>query len=111
MRDLLFRNQTSEDKKRRILASSEVINQDGVHTVIRRHFICLIREAKDPQAKPEKPSIYILKMKDQKKQTEKFFCRLKGTFYISNNNKMFAVFYTHSLKISLTAISSLANCG
>ncbi len=44
MRDLLFKNLTSDDRKRKILASSEIVEKEGVRSIIRRHFICIIRQ-------------------------------------------------------------------
>ena len=76
MRDLLFKNLTSENKKRKILASSEIMDKQGVHSVIHRHFICLIKEIKDKQMVKPEPYLYVLKERNTRQQAEKFFCRI-----------------------------------
>jgi len=55
MRDLLFKNLTSTDKKRRIIASYETSDNQGVHSVIRRHFIYVIKEINNSNMQKPKP--------------------------------------------------------
>jgi len=104
MRDLLFKNLTSNDHRRRIIASSEVVDKQGVRSIIRRHFICMIREVKD-ETNLEKPSpyLYILKEHNDREQKEKFFCKIKGSVYAMNKGKMLLIVFMHSLKIDLVA--------
>jgi hypothetical protein len=104
MRDLLFKNLTSEIKKRRILASSEIMDKQGVHSVIHRHFICLVKEIKDKQMSKPEPYMYVLKERNSKEQVEKFFCRVKGGVYAVAEGKLFLILFTHSLKICLTPV-------
>jgi hypothetical protein len=103
MRDLLFRNLTSEDKKRKVIASSEIADRDGVHSVIHRHFACVMKEVVDASTvqKPE-PYLYVLKETNTKDCRQKFFCRMKGSIFAVAGEKIYLVMYMHSLKISLT---------
>lgn len=104
MRDLLFRNLTSHNKKRRILASSEIMDKQGVRSIIHRHFVCIVKEIKDKElAKPE-PYLYVLKERNSREQREKFFCRIKGSLYAVHKGRLFLILFMHSLKISLTPI-------
>jgi len=105
MRDLLFKNLTSQDKKRRIIATSEITEKEGVRSIIRRHFICLVKEIQDNRIEPPLPYLYVLKEHNKKEQREKFFCRIKGSIYAVHNGKIFFIIFMHSLKISLTATS------
>jgi len=57
-----------------------------------------------------KPYLYVLKEKSQKKQMEKFFCKIKGGFYIINNGTPALVLFTHSLKINLCATNKITHC-
>ncbi len=110
MRDLLFKNLTSRDKKRKVIASSEIVDKQGVRSVIHRHFICIVKEVKDSQIKRPLPYLYVLKEHNTKEQKEKFLCRLKGSIYAVNNGRLFLILFMHSLKINLAAISQdLAN--
>jgi hypothetical protein len=105
MRDLLFKNLTSQDKKRRILATSEIAEKEGVRSIIRRHFICLVKEIQDNRIQRPLPYLYVLKEHNKKEQREKFFCRIKGSIYAVHNGRLFLILFMHSLKISLTVAS------
>ena len=105
MRDLLFRNLTSLDRKRKILASSEIFDKSGVRTVVRRHFVYLVKELPvDVKFEKQPPYLFILKVRDTKEKVEKFFCRMKGSVYAISGDRAYLITFMHSLKICLTAI-------
>ncbi|HTY45642.1 MAG TPA: hypothetical protein VMD52_06615 [Patescibacteria group bacterium] len=104
MRDLVFKNLTSSDHKRRIVASSEVADRQGVRSTIHRHFVCMVKEVKDANIPKPNPYLYVLKQRNTKEQTEKFFCRIKGSLYAVNKGKLFLIIFTHSLKICLKPV-------
>lgn len=104
MRDLVFKNLTSYPKKRRILASSEIADQEGMHSVIRRHFVCVVKEVKARCAQRPEPYLYVLKEHNTREQKERFFCRLKSSMYLTMNGKFFLVLFMHSLKINLSPL-------
>lgn len=101
MRDLLFKNLTSTDKKRKIISSSEIMDQEGVRSIIRRHFVCLVKEVQDKEADKPLPYLYVLKARNTKEHKEKFFCRIKGSVYASSGEKLYLLLFMHSLKINL----------
>lgn len=109
MRDLLFKNLTSDDKKRRVIASCEVMDKAGVHSVIQRHFICIIKEIQDK--KPQQPlsQIYVVKEKNTREQRERFSCRIKGSVCAASGERLFLILFMHSLKIDLTSIPKKLN--
>lgn len=105
MRDLLFKNLTSTDRKRRIIASSETAEKEGVRSIIHRHFICITKEiAGGPVKKPVR-QVHILRKRDTRELTERFFCRVKGSVCVKINQQLFEVLFMHSLKITLSALS------
>ena len=106
MRDLLFKNLISSDRKKRIIASHEIVDKQGVHSVIRRHFIYMLKEVKDEHhiEKPL-PYLYVLKEHNTKEHKEKFFCKIKGSLCAINKGKLCLVIFMHSLKIDLVANS------
>ena len=106
MRDLLFKNLTSVDRKRKVIASSEIIDREGVRTIIRRHFICLLREIKGKDMTRQSPTVYIFKERNTKELREEFFCKLKGNVYAITHGKLFHITFMHSLKICISAIRS-----
>ena len=104
MRDLLFKNLTSHDKKRKIIASSEIVDKQGMRSVIQRHFICIVKEINDNKLQRPLPYLYVLKEHNTREQKEKFFCRIKGSIYAVGNGRLFLILFMHSLKINLIAI-------
>lgn len=105
MRDLLFKNLTSTDRKRKVLSSSEVIDKQGVRSIIRRHLVCMVKEL-NPNCEVNKPLpyLYVLKEHNNREQREKFFCRIKGSLYAVSNGRLFLILFMHSLKITLVPI-------
>ncbi len=108
MRDLIFKNRISPDKRKKLISSSEVINNTRTITIIRRHFICLIKEInKEGSFNKTKPIIYVRKETNHKLQFERFFCKIKGNFITEIGGKSYLLIFSHSLKINLKAV--LAN--
>ncbi len=103
MRDLLFKNLTSDDKRRRIITSSEVVEKEGVRSVINRHFVCMVKEIKDNKVERQEPYVHVLKEHNSREQKERFFCKIKGSVCAVNSGKLFLILFVHSLKISLIA--------
>lgn len=104
MRDLLFRNLTSSNKKRRIIASSEIMDKQGVRSVIHRHFVYIVKEVKGDEIQHPLPYLYVLKEHNSREQREKFFCRIKGSIYAVNRGRRFLILFMHSLKITLVTL-------
>lgn len=104
MRDLVFKNLVSHAKKRRIIASSEIADKQGMRSVIRRHFICLVKEIKDNEFSPPQPHLYVLKEHNSKEQKKRFFCRIKGSVYFTVKGRIYIALFTHSLKITLSVL-------
>ena len=105
MRDLLYKNLTSSDGKKRILASSEIVDKEGVRSIIRRQFVCMVKEIKDNKMKEKPlPFLYVLKERNTLEQKEKFYCRIKGSVYAVSGGRLFLILYTHSLKIALATL-------
>ncbi|MFH1198694.1 MAG: hypothetical protein V1650_00810 [Candidatus Omnitrophota bacterium] len=107
MRDLLFKNLTSLGKKRRIISSSEVSDNQGIHSVIRRHFICIVKEV-PAQSEELLQTVYVRKERNTQAAKERFLCRIKGSSYAESNGKLFLLLFTHSLNIELSAIPKVS---
>lgn len=104
MRDLLFKNLTSADKKRKVIVSSETINRQGVSSIINRHFVCLVRELKDNRVRKPLPYLYVLKERNTREQKERFFCKIKGSIHAVYEGKLFLILFMHTLRIELKAV-------
>ena len=103
---MVFKNLTSEDKKRKRIASSEIIEHDGLRTDVRRHLICRITDVKEAGAMLPRPILYVLKKRNSKRRTEFFYCRIKGHMYLAVNDKVHLVTFIHSLRIYLKPASA-----
>ncbi|MDD5347841.1 MAG: hypothetical protein PHT59_04430 [Candidatus Omnitrophica bacterium] len=104
MRDLVFRNLTSENRKRKILSSAEIFDKAGIRTTVRRHFIYIVKEVTEETIQRQSPELSIVKQRNTKQKAEKFFCRLKGSVYAISNGRLYLVTFMHSLKIMLQSI-------
>ena len=103
MREMVFRNLTSGDHRKRIVATSEVSDKGGVHSHIRRRFICIVKDVKDTSLRPQ-PAVHVLKERDTRRQVERFTCRVKNSVYATYKGRLYLVSFVHSLKITLSAI-------
>jgi hypothetical protein len=108
MRDLLYKNLTSADRSRRIIASSEIADKEGIHSVVRRHFACMIRQVEKADVVKPAPYLYVLKERNTGEKREHFFCKIKGSFLAVNKEKLFLIVFVHTLSIQLTASEKLS---
>ncbi len=107
MRDLLYKNLTSADRSRKVIVSSEITDKEGVHSVVHRHFACIIKTVENAQvAKPE-PYLYVLKERNTQEKREHFFCKIKGGILALNQGKLLLITFVHTLNIALTASEKL----
>jgi hypothetical protein len=107
MRDLLYKNLTSADRSRRVIASSEVTDKEGVHSVVRRHFGCIVKQVEKADVEKPAPYLYVLKERNTLEKREHFFCKVKGSLLAVNKGKFFLVVFVHTLSIRLTATEKL----
>ena len=104
MRDLVYKNITSADKSRRMISSQEEFNRQGLHTTVARHFICIVRLMRKSSGNTyTKPQIYVFKCVNSVRQEEKFYCRMRGSVSIAQNQKLFLVDFCHSVRIKVEA--------
>lgn len=100
MRDIVFKNLISGQKRRRIISTSEITTNKDVKSIIRRHFVYIVREASDKRIAKPMPYLYIRKERQETKHIEKFFCRIKGSMYALKDKKPLLILFMHSLKIT-----------
>jgi hypothetical protein len=107
MRNLLYKNLTSPDRGRKIVTSSEITDKDGVHSVVRRYFACIVRQVESANVDKPAPSLYVLKVKNAKEKREHFFCKIKGNILAVNKGKLLLILFVHTLSVELTATAKL----
>lgn len=108
MRELLFKNLTSLQRKRKIISISDSSLRDGYLAHTERHFIYMVKEAKNLRQDLERPDLHILKVHDSKQKMEKLFFKVKGSFFVVTNNCLYIVNFCHSFKIELHDVTHQA---
>ncbi|MCX5669122.1 MAG: hypothetical protein NTX89_03270 [Candidatus Omnitrophica bacterium] len=108
MRDLLYKNLTSPNRGRKIIASSEITEKDGVHSVVRRHFAYIVKSIKSSAEIKTQPYLYVLKERNTKQKREHFFCKIKGSILALNQGKLMHISFLHTLNVELTASVKLS---
>ncbi|MFH1782681.1 MAG: hypothetical protein ABH848_03595 [Candidatus Omnitrophota bacterium] len=112
MRELVFKNLTSIDKKRRDLYISEVIENNGVKTITKRHSVYIIGKPADMNSQkglestsqtvsksPSKRHVFIFKKHDTKSKKDSFVCDVVGQFYAVCKNGLYPITFKHSFEI------------
>lgn len=107
MRDLLYKNLTFPNRGRKIIASSEVADKEGVHSVVRRHFTYIVKPVESSEGIQTQPYLYVLKEKNTKQKREHFFCKMKGSILAVNQGKLMHILFLHTLNVQLTATVNL----
>jgi hypothetical protein len=107
MRNIIFKNLTSQDKRRKIIVSDETFEKSGVRTHIIRHLICLIKKI-DHQDKITQPLpyLYVLKERNHQDQIQRFVFRLKGSIYTILEGDLYLITFLHSLKINMNVLKN-----
>ena len=108
MRDLLYKNLTFPNRGRKIIASSEVVDKEGVHSVVRRHFAYIVKSIKSSDEVKTQPYLYVLKERNTQQKREHFFCKMKGSILALNQGKLMHILFVHTLNIQLTASVKLS---
>ena len=108
MRDLLYKNLTFPERGRKIIASSEVVDKEGIHSVVHRHFAYIVKQVSEVPAEKPKPYLYVLKEIDTKQKREHFFCKVKGSVIAVYNAKILLIAFVHTLRVELTASAKLS---
>ena len=108
MRNLLYKNLTSLNRGRKIIASSEVVDKEGVHSVVRRHFAYIVKPIQGADLFQSQPYLYVLKERNTKLKCEHFFCKIKGSILAVNGGSLFKILFVHTLSVNLTASVKLS---
>ena len=112
MRELLFKNITSEDKKRRDLYVSETFERNGIQTTTQRHYTYIIGGCnkfntleelaewkKAIGVNGEKRHIFVVKKHDTKLKKDIFVCDVIGRFYAVVDQDIYSIAFKHSFEI------------
>lgn len=116
MKELLFTNHTSRDKKRRELTISELTEKDGmVRTIMRRcsYYVKKQTEITQPVdldelavkgADGEKAKFrefHILRYHDSQLHEDKFSWKVDGSLFIVTSENLFTIDFSHSFEVDM----------
>lgn len=113
MRDILFKNLTSQDHHRRDILFSEHVVRNGVTTKTEKHFIYFVRDhafldnpggletwiKKYVSKGPRLKDLSVLKSYDSKIGEERFEVKIAGNLYVLREQDIFNVDFTQIFKI------------
>jgi hypothetical protein len=104
MRELVFKNLTSGNKKRKDLYISETIEKNGLKTVMRRHSSYLIGNSGnvDKGTSANNKHVFISRKRDTKLGKSAFVYDVVGKFYTIINEEVYPVTFKHSLEINFS---------
>ena len=112
MRELLFKNITSDNKKRKDLYVSETVEKNGITTTSQRHSTYIIgscnkfntpeqllqwKKAVVPNV--NKRHIFIIKKRDTQRNKDIFICDVVGRFYAVSGCDIYSIAFKHSFEI------------
>ncbi len=122
MREIVFKNLTSQDRKRKDLFISETTLEKGVQTTTQRRSIYMIKghahyknsmelnkfaNEAQPQNNKNPRHIFILKKHDSKTKKDTFICDVVGTFYIVVNEDVYTIAFKHSFEVDFVEKSTM----
>ena len=101
MREILYKNLTSAKKGRRAISVCERSQSKDCSTRVQRTFVYVIRSGVLSRKELSQPVLHIVKTFNTKTRIERFYFRMKGIFYVIQNDRFLEVNFCHSLRIDV----------
>lgn len=117
MRELVFKNLTSEDKKRKDLFIKETIDKGGMRTVTQRHSTYMISNRRTFASCSEleewqknmsscgRRHVFVFKKRSTKEKKDSFICDVVGKFYAVVKNDAYSIAFKHSFEIDFLPVN------
>ena len=119
MRELVFKNLTSENRRKKDLYITETVETSGVKTITRRHSVYIVSDHnkfKNPKELLKykdntsmnytKRHVFIFKKQDTKHKKESFVCDVVGKFYAVVKSDIYSIAFKHSFEIDFLTINN-----
>ncbi|MBU1932929.1 MAG: hypothetical protein KKC66_03405 [Candidatus Omnitrophica bacterium] len=115
MRELVFKNLTSLDKKRRDLLISETVEKNGIKTITKRHSVYIIGNRKKVcndeslflenilPSNYDKRHVFIYKKKNTKQGKDSFTCDVVGKFCAVVRDEVYSIAFKHTFEVDFVA--------
>lgn len=102
MRNIIYKKKQSLEHRRKLISICENSEDKECKTYVRKSFIYIVSKAETAQEHPNPPEVFIKKRFDTKSLTERFSFRVKGTFYLNNQDRqLLKVNFCHTLRINI----------
>lgn len=101
MREILYKNLTSAKKGRRAISVCERSQNKDCSTRVQRTFVYVIRSGVLSRKESPQPIFNIVKTFNTKTRMERFYFRMKGIFYVLQNDYFLEINFCHSLRIDV----------
>jgi len=119
MRELLFKNITSGNKKRKDLYVTETLNRNGITTITQRHSTYIVGACnkfktleelaewkKTTGLKANKRHVFIIKKRDSKLNKDMFICDIVGRFYAVTGSDIYSIAFKHSFEVDFLYVKT-----
>ena len=117
MREIIFRNLTTRNRRRRDLWIQETTDEDGLHAEIQKRCIFLVKNhrrftdptaieqwihdhASDPRCRLR--NLTVTRTEDTKSGTKHFFFKAIGSFYAVMGEEIFSIGFVQTYEVNLT---------
>lgn len=116
MREIVFKDSTSNDHRTRDLLVSEILEQNGMVMSTERHCVYIVKdrtpvnslenlqEAAQLQFGKEavkKRQFHVFKKRDSKTGVSELICRVEGMLYIVIKKEIFTIGFSHSFRVAI----------
>jgi len=120
MREVVFKNLTSTEARKKDILLKEVFERDGVVARTERRSFYFIKNVNHLQSdeelqkwvalhgsnqEPSKRHFHIMKEHNDMLGIDKFICKILGTFYAVIDREIYTIAFLHSFKISFAKAS------
>jgi len=99
MKQITYKKRHSLKNHRKFVLINEHNDEKDYKTAVRKSFVYKIVGVEEADQESCRPEIYIRKEIDHLTKQEKFSFRVKGHFYLKQNESTLRVEFCHSLKI------------
>ena len=101
MKQVIYKNRTSQKHNRRIVSVNEYNQDADVKTHVQKSFLYHVVPIIEEDLSDHAPEVYIQKHIDTKKHIEDFCFRVRGSFVTAAGAGLVRVEFSHKLKISM----------
>lgn len=116
MRELIFKNLTVPNSKKRNISMEEIVHKNGLVSSTKKQSTYFLKEIHRVKSKEEltewidkrkkdpisnKKFFHILREYSDRDHEDKLMCKMRGSFYIISGSDVLNIVFVHTIKISI----------